>query len=232
MEQINTNQFYQIEIQGQLDQRWTEWFEDFSINHTANGNTILAGVVKDQAALHGVLKKINNAGLTLISILPQERINQMAQSTTAQKKNNTLSISYQKKQAGLSLVIVATALMFYIANAWSMRPAALAGTPIPQGYGGLILSTLGFIIIAEIILQIVMVIGAGAAPKLTAAEQMGVLKANRNSKFIYMLGILNIVGLLFINFPAFCLANMAVITLLAAEIIKLASQLFYNRHAA
>lgn len=155
----------------------------------------------------------------------------MAQSTTTHKNNNSLMLSFQQKQTGLSLVIVSSTFMYYFANAWSMRSDAITGTPIPAGYGGLILSTLGFIIVAEIVLQIVMVIGAGAAPKLTALEQMGVLKANRNSKFVFMLGVLGIVGMLFVNFPAFCLANLAVVTLLIAEITKLTSQLFYNRHA-
>ena len=62
---------YQIEIQGYLDDRWQEWFEGFTMTRTADGRTILTGPIRDQSELHGVLKKINNLGLTLISVNPQ-----------------------------------------------------------------------------------------------------------------------------------------------------------------
>lgn len=62
---------YQIEIQGRLDDRWQEWFEGFTMTRTADGRTILTGPIRDQSELHGVLKKINNLGLTLISVNPQ-----------------------------------------------------------------------------------------------------------------------------------------------------------------
>lgn len=62
---------YNIEIEGHLDDRWQDWFEDFTITRLANGRTRLTGPIRDQAALHGVLKKINNLGLTLISVNPQ-----------------------------------------------------------------------------------------------------------------------------------------------------------------
>lgn len=61
---------YEIEIEGHLDDRWQEWFEGFTLMHTADGRTILTGPIRDQAALHGMLKKINNLGLTLISVNP------------------------------------------------------------------------------------------------------------------------------------------------------------------
>ena len=62
---------YDIEIEGHLDDRWQEWFEGFTLQQTANGRTVLTGPIRDQAALHGVLKKISNLGLTLISVNPQ-----------------------------------------------------------------------------------------------------------------------------------------------------------------
>ena len=61
---------YHIKIEGHLDGRWQTWFEDFTITHTTDGHTILSGTIRDQAALHGVFKKINNLGLTLISVNP------------------------------------------------------------------------------------------------------------------------------------------------------------------
>ena len=61
---------YEFEIEGHLDNRWQEWFEEFTLTRTADGRTLLTGPIRDQAALHGILKKINNLGLTLISVNP------------------------------------------------------------------------------------------------------------------------------------------------------------------
>ncbi len=58
---------YQIRLNGTLDSSWSDWFDGFSI--TAQGDeTILIGVVCDQSALHGILAKINDLGLSLISV--------------------------------------------------------------------------------------------------------------------------------------------------------------------
>ncbi len=62
---------YEFEIEGHLDDRWQEWFEEFALTRTADGRTLLTGPIRDQAALHGVLKKISNLGLILISVNPQ-----------------------------------------------------------------------------------------------------------------------------------------------------------------
>ena len=59
---------YQIVIEGHLGSQWSEWFEGLSISHVEDGTTVLAGPVPDQAALHGLLVKIRNLGLPLVSI--------------------------------------------------------------------------------------------------------------------------------------------------------------------
>jgi hypothetical protein len=61
---------YDIEIEGHLDDGWQEWFEGFGLIRLPNGRTVLSGAIRDQAALQGVLKKIGNLGLTLISLNP------------------------------------------------------------------------------------------------------------------------------------------------------------------
>lgn len=58
---------YQITIASQLDPRWDSWFEGLTLTRGA-GQTVLSGPLPDQAALHGVLKKINNLGLTLVAV--------------------------------------------------------------------------------------------------------------------------------------------------------------------
>lgn len=59
---------YQIRIRGHLDSRWTDWFEGLSITLEENGDTLLTGPVVDQAALHGLLKKVRDLGLSLVSV--------------------------------------------------------------------------------------------------------------------------------------------------------------------
>ena len=62
---------YQIRLKGTLDPSWSDWFDNFNIT-TSEDETILAGPVTDQAALHGVLTKINDLGLAIISITQEE----------------------------------------------------------------------------------------------------------------------------------------------------------------
>lgn len=59
---------YEIRIKGHLDEQWTEWFGGMTLTKEAHGETLLTGVVVDQAALHGLLRKIRDLGLQLISV--------------------------------------------------------------------------------------------------------------------------------------------------------------------
>ena len=59
---------YQLRIKGHLGQQWTEWFEGMTITLEDNGDTLLTGPVVDQAALHGLLKKVRDLGMPLISV--------------------------------------------------------------------------------------------------------------------------------------------------------------------
>lgn len=59
---------YQIRIKGHLSSQWTEWFEGLTITLEENGDTFLTGTVVDQAALHGLLKKVRDLGMPLISV--------------------------------------------------------------------------------------------------------------------------------------------------------------------
>jgi hypothetical protein len=59
---------YQIRIKGQLDPRWTDWFEGLTITPQEDGNTLLTGTLVDQAALYGLLKKVRDLGVPLLSV--------------------------------------------------------------------------------------------------------------------------------------------------------------------
>ncbi len=60
---------YQIRVQGHLVPQWTDWFERLTITLEENGETLLTGPVVDQAALHGLLKKVRDLGLPLLSLV-------------------------------------------------------------------------------------------------------------------------------------------------------------------
>jgi hypothetical protein len=60
---------YEIRVKGQIAQKWTEWFDWMTITSGPEGDTLLSGPVKDQAALHGLLAKIRDLNLTLISVM-------------------------------------------------------------------------------------------------------------------------------------------------------------------
>lgn len=69
---------YQIRVRGHLGAQWKEWFEGLEIRPDESGETLLTGPVADQAALHGLLRRIRDTGLTLVSVervdpLPGER---------------------------------------------------------------------------------------------------------------------------------------------------------------
>ena len=59
---------YQIRIKGHLGEQWTDWFEGLTITLEEDGNTLFTGLVVDQAALHGLLKKVRDLGMPLLSV--------------------------------------------------------------------------------------------------------------------------------------------------------------------
>ncbi len=75
MNQVNPTQptIYQIRIKGHLDDRWSDWFDGLTITQETDGNTLLTGPVVDQSALYGLLKKVHDLGLPLISVKKIER---------------------------------------------------------------------------------------------------------------------------------------------------------------
>jgi len=64
--------YYEIRIKGHLDESWADWFDGMRIRHEDNGETLLSGSLPDQAALHGVLNRLRDLGIQLISVNPVE----------------------------------------------------------------------------------------------------------------------------------------------------------------
>ena len=63
---------YEIRLKGSLDHQWTDWFDGLAITLQRNGETVLTGAVADQAALHGLLRKIRDLGMPLLSLTPRD----------------------------------------------------------------------------------------------------------------------------------------------------------------
>jgi hypothetical protein len=59
---------YEIRLRGHLESRWAAWFDGLTLTTRSDGTTTISGHVTDQAALHGLLAKVRDAGLTLISV--------------------------------------------------------------------------------------------------------------------------------------------------------------------
>jgi hypothetical protein len=66
--EVNQPMVYQIRIKGHLGQQWTDWFEGLTITLEEDGNTLLAGLIIDQPALYGILKKVRDLGAPLLSV--------------------------------------------------------------------------------------------------------------------------------------------------------------------
>ncbi len=65
---------YQIRIKGHLGRQWTDWFSGLAITLEDNGDTLLTGLIVDQAALHGLLRKVRDLGIPLISVSSRSQL--------------------------------------------------------------------------------------------------------------------------------------------------------------
>ncbi|MBN1138440.1 MAG: hypothetical protein JXM73_17760 [Anaerolineae bacterium] len=77
-------EIYEIKVEGHLDHHWSEWFDGLTVTHNENGDSILSGSIPDQAALHGLLGKVRDLGLVLISVRRREPQHQTQTSYSAQ----------------------------------------------------------------------------------------------------------------------------------------------------
>ena len=67
---MSETQTYEIRIQGHLDGRWSAWFDGMELVAEADGSTLIRGRVADQAALHGLIQKVRDLGLPLLTVTP------------------------------------------------------------------------------------------------------------------------------------------------------------------
>jgi hypothetical protein len=108
---------YQIRLKGHLDNQWTDWFEGLTITLEEDGDTLLTGPVIDQSALHGLLRKVRDLGMPLVSV-SQVQFNETHPycSKKEKKMNENISLN-QVKQIGIGLAFIVFPLLFIFAFA-------------------------------------------------------------------------------------------------------------------
>jgi hypothetical protein len=77
--------YYQIIVQGHLEQKWSEWFNGMAIWNLPSGESVLSGLIVDQSALHGTLVKVRDLGLPLISLNRLESQPDIRKSSTTER---------------------------------------------------------------------------------------------------------------------------------------------------
>ena len=148
---------------------------------------------------------------------------------TLTPSTNAINLSFHQKSTLLSLIITSSATAYYFVNAWAMQPLAEASGLMPDGYGRLILNTVIVIVLSQIVLQIVLAFGSGAAPAATPHEQSAALKATRNAHIVLTLTVFAGVASFWGEMIPFYMVDLLVIGFALSEIIKFASQLVYTR---
>ncbi len=153
----------------------------------------------------------------------------MSQTQASHSAAQQISAPFRAKSAAVSLVVVALVGMYYFANLLNLLPADEA---VPDGALSLIITTILMIIVVEIVLQIVLFVGAGQIPERTDADQAVASKAARNAYFAVTIGIFAAFASMFAGFTAFEMGSILLLGFLLAEIVKFGSQAIYYQRAA
>jgi len=132
-------EFYEIRLKGHLDSQWVTWFDGLSITLEENGYTLLYGRVADQAALHGLLKKVRDLGMPLVSVLQvqsdySEKGEKMNPNTTRTKKIETKVLLSTLWIVVMINMAYADILSLHIPGAFDevAKTSVSTGAPIPQ----------------------------------------------------------------------------------------------------
>lgn len=120
---LTMTKLYEIRIEGQLDDRWQDWFDGWIVTRQADGTTLLSGPVPDQPALYGILRRVRDLGLPLVSvtqlkeashqqILHTQRIEPMNANLNLDKKEPQKALEDIKLNVKLKLAALWASFMF------------------------------------------------------------------------------------------------------------------------
>jgi len=131
---------YQIRLKGHLDSQWTDWFEGLTITLEENGDTLLTGPVLDQSMLHGLLRKVRDMGMPLISVnRVQFNETHPYRSKKEKEMNTNKSTIGIDPRVKLSLLWIFVVLLMVYADIVSLLDPTspirevMAGAPLPAG---------------------------------------------------------------------------------------------------
>ena len=97
---------YQIRLKGHLDSQWTDWFEGLTITLEDDGDTLLTGPVVDQSALHGLLKKVRDLGMPLVSVNQVQFNETHPYRSKKEKEMNTNQIDHRNRSKSKTFVVM------------------------------------------------------------------------------------------------------------------------------
>ena len=131
-------ELYEIRVRGHLDARWANQFEGLTITLEEDGNTLLTGPVIDQAALHGLLKKVRDLGLPLVSVIQVQfnKTHPYHSKKEIKMNSNIKNTEMKDKKVVLSALWIFAMLNYLYADVFTLffNPAALKETStMPQG---------------------------------------------------------------------------------------------------
>ncbi len=111
--------FYEIRIEGQLDDRWQDWFDGWTVTQEAGGTTLLSGPVPDQPALYGILRRVRDLGLPLVSVyqLKEASHQQILNAQRIESMNTNLKLDKKAPQEALEDIKIN--IKIKLASAWA-----------------------------------------------------------------------------------------------------------------
>ncbi|MBI1281522.1 MAG: hypothetical protein GC179_25570 [Anaerolineaceae bacterium] len=152
----------------------------------------------------------------------------MSEKVTHQDMPQALNIPFRVKSAGVSMVTILIIGCYYIANLLSLLPS---GEAVPDGALKLMITAAVLIIVVEIVLQIVLFIGAGQIEKRTKRDDDIASQASRNAYLVLTMGVFATIGSLFAGHTPFEMSSILLLAFLLAEVVKFGSQMVYYRSA-
>lgn len=143
-------------------------------------------------------------------------------------RNQQLNAPFRAKSAGVSLLTILTIGSYYVANVLTLLPS---DESVPDGTLNLTITAIALVIFVEVVLQIVLFIGAGQIENRTERDEAIAAQASRNAYIVLTVGIFATFGSMFASFTPFEMGSILLTTFLLAESVKFASQLVYYRRS-